>query len=220
MYFRKLREEAFGVKKYLDILNGQYDSEALDYNQQAFLNVFLDPDAASGGVLQLESSAWRAFLGNKLSIESTSFLPDTGCLAPEGLFLWSGDLGDVRITTNTPSFSTSFKEEGFKVFHSVEKLKEGAVGADSAMIAVYKIDLSSLEAEGNKKHFKAVVQPPLPETLTTFSWKISKDAEPVAEQGRNSFFQAFNDPGTYDVELSLFFLGRKIQAQQASFTIE
>jgi hypothetical protein len=220
MYFRKLKEGTFGVEKYLDILNDQYDLETLGYNQRVFLDVLLNPDAVNAGVLQLESSVWRTFVGNKLSIESTSFVPNTGCLEPEGLFLWSGDLGDVKITTSTPSFSTSFKEEGFKVFHLVEKLTEGAVGADSAVIAVYAVDLSSIEDNGKRKDFEAVIRPPLPESLTTFSWKISKDAKPVIEESGDSFFQVFRDPGIYDAELSLFFLGRKVHTQSSSFIIE
>ena len=221
-YFLKLKERGYGVSKQLMILNKEFDKERVSYNEKVFLEALLrETQLPRNTALQIESKPSRVFTDDTLSVRSISFSPDTGCIVPEGLFLWSGDLGGVKITTNTPDFSTSFNEEGLKIIQLVEQIPKGVLGFDSSLINVYSINV---ESEGSMFKdtdviFKATIKPSLPEKFLSYSWKVTREEDLVCQSDKDEFSYRFFNPGDYIAVFSLSFSGNQIYTYTFSFTI-
>jgi len=222
-YFLRLKDKGFNAERHLIILDRQLDKDKISYNEKVFLDALMGrAELPRNAVLQIESQPSKVFIGDKLAIRSLSFSPDTGCLVPGGLFLWSGDLGDVRITTNMPDFSTSFREGGLKIINLAEKIPEGVLGFDSALIDVYKIEvkIDGRMYKGGEVNFKVNVEPCLPERFLSYSWKVSGVEDVIFQSDEKETSYYFFKQGDYAVELNLFFLGRDIYKHSSTFTIQ
>ena len=53
----------------------------------------------------------------------------TGCIAPELTYLWSGDLGDVGLVPVEPEFVSSYQSSGVKAVNLVVLSPAGVVGS-------------------------------------------------------------------------------------------
>ncbi|MBN2119881.1 MAG: tetratricopeptide repeat protein [Candidatus Omnitrophica bacterium] len=220
IYFNKVAKRNTHAAEQLEIINKDQALSEFDYSQRAFWDFLSQEETCADGVLQVEARPFKAFIGEKIEIKSTSFLPETGCLAPEGLFLWSGDLGEVKITTNVPAFFTSFKKEGFKVLSLAERIPKGILGADAALINIYGLDISFKDDKDKNITFEAVIEPSLPEALLGFSWRIEKDNMMIAEVQERQFSRSFERSGDYALDLSIFFLGREIYTQRVPLVVK
>ena len=214
-YFMKLKDKGFDVTRYLNIIENKIAENELPYNEKMFLRALREEKASYlKGQLLIDAYPSRAFVNQKMDIKSISFSPDTGCLVPQGLYLWSGDLGEIKITTNTPSFSTSFKEEGFKIINLVELVSGNVIlGFDSSLVNIYEVRIKKVKAKGDRIKLKAEFFPYLPESFLEFSWEIGKDGEVILEKKGKSISFKILYPSQYLVRVSLLFLGKEVYAQ-------
>ena len=221
--FNKIKDKTPQVEKLILIAGKLADKEDVAYNEKRFLQaLFGEVSLPRNSALQIESAPSRTFIDEKIAVRSISLSPDTGCLVPEGVFLWSGDLGAMKITTNTPEFSTSFKQHGLQAINLVEEISGGILGYDATLITAHEvhIEVDSSAQQDSGVGFKARVTPPLPESLLKYSWKITRANEVVFESGKKEFSYHFFKPGEYNAECTLSFLEEKIYSDSATFTIQ
>jgi len=167
------------------------------------------------GRLQIDSYPARAFLGQRVRLRSLSFSPDTGCLQPQGLFLWSGDLGEVKIATNTPGFQASFKKEGFKIINLVEVVTGNTFfGFDSCFLNIYRLEVIKKKVKGKSIELEVKVSPPLPESLLRVFWRAEKEGKAVWEKEGKTFSGELSSDCFLRVYLS--FLGKVIYSKDIS----
>lgn len=220
LYFLKAGKPTL-VEKHLKILNKDFNLNELSYNEKLFFDsLFGQIQVSPSAQLQIDTLPSRSLVNEKTTIKSISFSPDTGCLVPQGLFLWSGDLGAVKITTNTPEFSTSFSQEGPKIIHLVEQIPGGVLGFDSTLIMNHRVEINLDQQKGSKFSFDADIVPGLPLSFLTFLWRIDKDSEVIVKSDKKNFLHQFKEPGKYSMDFSLFFLGNEVYNRRLLFTVQ
>ncbi len=214
----------FSADEQLDILKDELDIEDLSYNEKLFLESLLGKNEMPGkSRVQIDSKPARVVTGEKCTIKSVSFSPDTGCLVPKGLYLWSGDLGEVKITTNTASLETSFKKPGLRVVNLVEKIPEGVLGYDSTFVNVYQIKVSPRKDSDDLDktvNFNLDISPYLPEELTSVNWQVyDENGNLVIDSDDFEFLHRFQESGKYSLNCKVGFLDTDIYSQESYFTI-
>lgn len=212
--FSDIEQRVEEATKHLDILTNR-DFQNMSYNEKTFFkSLFKEREVPIKGKLQLKSISAREFTGKKVKYESISFSSDTGCLSPRGLFLWSGDLGKVEISTNTPVVKTAFNQKGFKVVNLVEKLPEGVLGYDAILTNIYEVQLRPKKKGNYKKgevNFNFELEPYFPKKMVKVFWKVAdNNNKTVLESKKNNFSYSFSEEGKFWVDFSLFFLGKEI----------
>ena len=221
--FKKLKNKGYDTGWELDVLEKGAGKEGLSYNEKEFFSALFGEDkAARGNFVQAESFPSRIFIGEKAKVRAVSLSPDTGCLTPEGLFLWSGDLGGVKVTTNTPEVAVSFDSPGIKDINLVEEISNGILGYDSVLVNVYKLDSEVLidNLKDSKTEFKVRITPYIPEEFLSFNWEVKdKEGHKVYTSSFPEFRYQLN-PGEYTVSLNIFFLNRDIFKRNFSFSIK
>jgi len=212
-YFLKLKDRGFKVDRYLNVMKDRVNLEKLSYNEEMFLRALKEKDLFLKGRLQIDSCPARAFLGQRVNLKSLSLSPDTGCLQPQGLFLWSGDLGGVKIVTNTPSFQTSFKKEGFKIINLVEVVTGDTFsGLDSCFFNIYRLEVIKKKVKGKSIGLEVKVFPPLPESLLEVFWRAEKEGKVVWEKEGKTFSGELSPD--YLLRVYLSFLGKVIYSEE------
>jgi len=221
--FEKLKSKGYDTGRELDVLEKGAGKEGLSYNEKEFLSALFGEDkAARSNFVQAESFPSRVFVGGKAKVRAISLSPGTGCLTPEGLFLWSGDLGGVKVTTNTPEITTSFDSPGIKDINLVEEISNGILGYDSVLINVYKLDSEVLSdnLKDSKTEFKAKITPYIPEEFLSFNWGVKdKEGQKVYRSSFPEFKYQLN-PGEYTASLNVSFLNGDIFKRNFSFSIK
>ena len=211
-YFLKLKDRGFKVDKYLNVIEDRVNLEKLSYNEEMFLKALEEKNLFLKGRLQIDSYPARAFLGQRVRLRSLSFSPDTGCLQPQGLFLWSGDLGEVKIATNTPGFQASFKKEGFKIINLVEVVSGNTFfGFDSCFLNIYRLEVIKKKVKEKSIELEVKVFPPLPESLLEVFWKVEKEGKVILEKEGKTFSGEISSD--YLLRVYLSFLGKVIYSE-------
>lgn len=225
VFFERLNKGSiFGqaVKKNLAYLLQKGFSEELKFNEKLFLETLLGKKRVlSEGALVVRSYPSRLLIDKKTEVKSITGSYGTGCLDREGLFLWSGDLGDISISTNTSQLFTSFNQEGLKIIRVVEKLPGGVLDEASELINVYKIEVSlgSPPFKTQKEVvFSLNISPPLAKELLEFLWIVEGPQKFESKEETPLFI--FKKPGSYSLFFSLKFLGNKFYSKKYSFIVE
>lgn len=222
-FFGKLKGKGYDTDWELDVLDKGVGKKGLSYNEKEFFSALFGGDkAVRSNFVQAKSLPSRVFVGQKAKVKAVSLSPDTGCLTPEGLFLWSGDLGGVKVTTNTPEITTSFDSMGVKDINLVEEISDGILGYDSVLINVYKLDAEVLgnSQEGSQTEFRAKITPYIPEEFLSFNWEVEdKESQEVYRSSFPEFKYQFN-PGEYTASLNISFLSKDIFKRNFSFSVK
>ena len=124
--------------------------------------------------------------------------------------MWSGDFGELKISTNMPSFTTKFSKPGLKVLNVVEEASEGIIGYGSILVDVYAVKILPEENNFNKNEevkFTYDIEPALPKDLVTVNWSIKGDD---AVSDAKVFPFVFLENKEYIVTLTLYYLNNKI----------
>ncbi len=106
----------------------------MEYNLKIFLDSVLKEGQLNQSPLELLVSPVKAGLGQDVKFSSQQPVLQTGCIAPELTYLWSGDLGDVALTPVEPEFVSRYRYPGVKAVNLVVLSPAGVVGATLEMV--------------------------------------------------------------------------------------
>ncbi len=228
-YFSQLLSSQAWQKEAENQINLLESKTKLSYNQKIFFQaLYKKLEVAPNSFVSLSSFPARAQTRERLEIKSISLSSDTGCLAPRGVFLWSGDLGEVKITTNTPYIATSFKEPGLKIVNVVQALPEVLGGVDSDLVNIYQTkvvcngqELSSRKdnvAENKDLKVSVDIFPSLPASFVKFKWYL-KGAEEASSE-KDVFNYQVESSGEYELTLGVYFLRNKFAEKRFRIKIK
>ena len=200
----------FSETQLLDVLKKKYSKD--EYNLKRFSDVIVGNSGllGSNNFVDLRTEPSKIAVDDDLRVAAISFSPDTGCLVAQGLYLWSGDFGELKISTNMPSFTTKFSKPGLKVLNVVEEASEGIIGYGSILVDVYAVKILPEENNFNKNEevkFTYDIEPALPKDLVTVNWSIKGDD---AVSDAKVFPFVFLENKEYIVTLTLYYLNNKI----------
>lgn len=149
----------------------------LNYNEEEFFDLLEGRSPLLGNnMASLSVSPAKSLSGRPLFIGSQAMSSDTGCLVPQGLYLWFGDLGDYKIETNTSHFKTHSITPGFKMLGVVQKSVDGFLGYDSFFFESYSASLvfdKEEYAPGDTVSVELKIEPYLPEEIIDITWEVS-----------------------------------------------
>lgn len=139
-YYLKLIERAAG--DYSDTqelakqrLNEIENGKDMEYNLKMFLDAtFSKEPVFDMSRLELSAAPFRVKDEQATEISSTANLPESGCMAVEIQYLWSGHLGKTIPAAEQPSFSTSYKFSGTKEVNLVAVTPSGVLDRSIIMV--------------------------------------------------------------------------------------
>lgn len=108
----------------------------MEYNLKIFLDSVLKEGLLNQSPLDLLVSPAKAGLGEDVKFSSRQPVLQTGCIAPELTYLWSGDLGEVDLAPVEPEFVSRYRYPGVKVVNLVVLSPAGVVGSALEMVEV------------------------------------------------------------------------------------
>jgi hypothetical protein len=110
----------------------------IEYNLRMFLDVSLKEDSPRWNPvhLDLKSSAYKATRDKPLEISALAYTQESGCMQPQLVYLWSGDLGETKPTTEDAHFSTKYIHSGTKVINLVIASAAGIIERTFDMVDV------------------------------------------------------------------------------------
>ncbi len=114
------------------------EQKPIEYNLKTFLDVSLKEGNPpfNFGQPDLKSSLYNPAQSQALNISASAYLGESGCMQPQLMYLWSGDLGDARPGTEETNFSTKYLHAGTKVINLVVVSPAGIVGRTLDMLDV------------------------------------------------------------------------------------
>jgi len=196
------------------------DFEALDYNSRLFFEGLFSDNEALFNKMRVNAIPARLFVDIPGQIQAVLANLGTGCLVPDVLFLWSGDIAQMNITTNTSSLKSAFKDEGFKIINLVALISGKTEALDSSLINVYRVNVT-VDGKTFKPStsvlFDISIYPYLPKGFVKLSWQITGPKEVSSED--NSFSFSFDQEGNYKGSLEVSFLDRLVLSKEFSFNI-
>ncbi len=195
------------------------DFSNLGYNQKTYLENLFAKNNTLLGKLNIKAQT-RNFAGRPVVMKVSLAGLGTGCLMPDVLYLWSGDLGDINISTNSPQIKSSFSSPGLKIVQVLGLIASKPEGMDSLLINIHKAVVTAAGKEFPAQAevlFDIDIYPPLPESMLSFSWQI-EGPEKINYRGK-TFVYYFDQPGKYSGRLSVNFLQKKILEKTFSFRI-
>ena len=132
--FKNLRERVMARQKEID------ESKPIEYNLRVFLDASLQQPQSSHAGIELWVSLYKtlSFKQEEVKFSSQQFLIETGCLAPELTYLWSGDLGSISPIPTAQEFTTDYQTLGTRVVNLVVVSPSGVIGSTLEMVDVYK----------------------------------------------------------------------------------
>jgi len=104
-------------------------SNPLDYNLKIFLDMSLEEGYANFNMskVDLKSALYRPPKDKEININSTAYPPQSGCMQVVLEYLWSGDLGKTKPTSQDASFTTSYSQAGTKLISLVVTTPSGII---------------------------------------------------------------------------------------------
>ena len=108
----------------------------IEYNLKMFLDSSLKEGTLNQSPLELLASPLKADIQEAVKFSSQQPVLQTGCLAPELTYLWSGDLGDVSPVPVEPEFISRYQSSGVKAVNLVVLTPAGVVGSCLEMVEV------------------------------------------------------------------------------------
>jgi hypothetical protein len=133
-YYSKLREMAKGdfsetVALAKERLKEIEEVKPLEYNIKTFLDMSFKEEYTMFNMskVDLKSSRYKLKKNKEVNITSTAYPPQSGCLQVVLDYLWSGDLGKAKPTSQDSSFATSYAESGTKVICLVVTTPSGTI---------------------------------------------------------------------------------------------
>lgn len=118
---------------------GEIDGQRpVDYSLRMFLDVSLKEDSPrwNPGHLDLRASAYRTNRDKPLDISTLAYAQESGCMQPQLVYLWSGDLGEAKPTTEDTHFSTKYIHAGTKIINLVVASAAGIIERTFDMVDV------------------------------------------------------------------------------------
>jgi TolA-binding protein len=105
------------------------ENRPIEYNLKTFLDLSLSEEGAGFNMskLHLISHPYQAKPGQPVSVNSTTYVGETGCFNVELQYIWSGDLGGSTPASGDSGFATSFNESGTKIINLVVTSSGGIV---------------------------------------------------------------------------------------------
>lgn len=114
------------------------EANPMEYNLKAFLEIAIgNPSAIDGFGLELNVSPFKTTKSENVSFSAEQLQMQTGCLAPELTYLWSGELGSVMPRPTTAEFSTQYASKGVKVVNLAVLSGQDIAGVALEMAEVY-----------------------------------------------------------------------------------
>jgi TolA-binding protein len=103
------------------------ESKPLDYNLKTFLDMSLKEEYVNLNMskVDLKSSAYRPEAGKEITITATASPEQSGCMQVALEYLWSGDLGNVKPSSQGASLITSYAEPGTKLISLIVTTSSG-----------------------------------------------------------------------------------------------
>jgi TolA-binding protein len=125
-YYNRLIEksgsELSAVRALADERLKEIDGQkSIEYNLKMFLDVSLKEGnpVFNPAQIDLRSSAYLPAQAQELNISAFAYAQESGCMQPQLKYLWSGDLGDAKPTSEQANFSTKYLHAGTKVINLV-----------------------------------------------------------------------------------------------------
>jgi len=143
-YYDKLVEEAKDgfaetVTKALERLKEIQEAKPLEYNLKTFLDVSLKDEYTTldTSKLDLRARPYKTKRDAEVSINSTPYIAQSGCLQVELQYLWSGHLGKVLPSSDAPSLNTTYMYPGTKEINLVVVSPTGVIDRNIDLVDVY-----------------------------------------------------------------------------------
>ncbi|TAM41779.1 tetratricopeptide repeat protein [bacterium] len=115
------------------------DNKPLEYNLKTFLDLaFKNQDISlEAGKSALQSSVYILEKGQKVTVSSSSGMPESGCNPVELQYLWSGNLGGAAPQLNSGSFQGAYSDPGTKEINLIIVSPAGIVDHSFIMVDVH-----------------------------------------------------------------------------------
>lgn len=107
----------------------------IEYNLKAFMDASIKHDYQAVPV-DISILPADAATGSDISVKSSLYIGETGCLQVEMEYFWSGNTGTASPSKNDPMFSTQYSEPGTKVLGVVVVSPTGVVGSGLGLLDV------------------------------------------------------------------------------------
>ncbi len=114
-------------------------AKPIEYNLKTFLDVSFKEEYAMLDMskLDLRSRPYKAKKDTEINISSTAYTAQSGCLAVELQYLWSGHLGNNKPTNEQISFATQYIQTGTKEINLVVVSATGIIDRNIELADVY-----------------------------------------------------------------------------------
>jgi hypothetical protein len=113
------------------------EGKDLEFNLKAFLDASLGEKSFDISGIQLGARPSPSAINKPVEIYSKVFvLPESGCMPVETNYLWSGNLGQARPSSEEKQFSTTYQEPGIKEINLVVVSPGGVLARGLEMIEV------------------------------------------------------------------------------------
>jgi len=142
-YYNKLLEKAGGNFAQMKALAQERlkeieEGKPLEYNLKTFLDLSLKEENSLFDMskVNLKSQPAISPVNKDVALNSSPYLPQSGCLQVELNYLWSGDLGLKKPQNSEANFNTSFSDPGTKVVNLVVVSPSGVTDRSLEMIDI------------------------------------------------------------------------------------
>ena len=106
----------------------------IEYNLKMFLDSSLKEEALHQSPLELLVRPPKVEVQEEVKFSSQQPVLQTGCIAPELTYLWSGDLGESVLVPVEPEFVSRYQYPGVKAVNLVVLSPAGVVGSALEMV--------------------------------------------------------------------------------------
>jgi hypothetical protein len=118
------------------------ESKPIEFNLKTFLDVSLKEEYAGAGSdmtkIELITSPYYVKKGEKLNVSSSANIGETGCMQVKLDYLWSGDLGSGKPSSEESEFDTVYSAKGVKQINLVVMSTTGILDRAIALVDVYE----------------------------------------------------------------------------------
>jgi tetratricopeptide (TPR) repeat protein len=114
------------------------EGRPLEYNLKTFLDLSLKEENSLFNMskVDLKSQPSISRSNTEVALNSSPYIPQSGCMQVELNYLWSGDLGLKKPQNSEANFSTSFSEPGTKVINLVVVSPSGVTDRSMELIDI------------------------------------------------------------------------------------
>ncbi len=110
----------------------------IDYNLKTFLDISLKQNSVFNmSKADLKSSAYRLNKGQEANFTASAYLPESGCMQVELQYLWSGDIGSMKPSSQNSKFNASYLSPGTKEINLVIVSSSGILDRSIDLVDVY-----------------------------------------------------------------------------------